>query len=293
MKEFLKDSYKYFKTIIFGSRLSYKIIFMHIIYNVIFIIKSFFKKKNLSLEVNNNLKNFLDKGYFKLENAIPDTLLNTLYSRFLEFIKNEKYLDANSAKNILRIKDCLIHIPEAKKILDQKEIKDFLSNYFKGEFKIYYCDIHRLCKEKNSIQKIDNSSLEWHFDNCPKKLIKLMIYLVDVTKENAAISLLNKKLSLKLKLKGYWDRKTQRNKSIISKYDIDNQSEYIEGRKKSGVFFSTHYCLHRANVPINDNVFRDAVVFLIGPSLTSYDSQINIEKDRILSDIENFSLKPF
>ena len=294
MIKLFKENYNILKISIFGCRLDLKTIFMHIFYNLIFKIKNILIKKNYkNHQINNHINTFLEYGYLKLENVISDSLFNTINQKYLKLLDKEEYLSANTPQNILRIKDCLINIPELKEILNQNEIKMFLSNYFNGDFKIYYCDIQRLYKEKNSSNKIDNNSLKWHFDNCPKSLIKLMIYLVDVNKENAAISLLNKKLSLKLKSEGYWDRETQRNEKMILKYDIDNQAKSIEGRKKAGVFFSTHYCLHRANVPLTDNLYRDAIVFLIGPSLKKYVSQINIEKDRILSDSENFSFKPF
>lgn len=294
MIKLFKENYNILKISIFGCRLDLKTIFMHIFYNLIFKIKNILIKKNYKdHQIKKHINTFLEYGYLKLENVISDSLFNTINQSYLKLLNNEEYLGANTPQNILRIKDCLINIPELKEILNQNEIKMFLSNYFNGDFKIYYCDIQRLYKEKNASNKFDNNSLKWHFDNCPKSLIKLMIYLVDVNKENAAISLLNKKLSLKLKSEGYWDRETQRNKKMILKYDIDNQAKFIDGRKKAGVFFSTHYCLHRANVPLTDNLYRDAIVFLIGPSLKKYDSQINIEKDRVLSDSENFSFKPF
>ena len=58
-------------------------------------------------------------------------------------------------------------------------------------------------------------------------------------------------------------------------------------------FFSTHYCLHRANKPTGYNKFRDAIIFLIGPSLGKFNFETDIEKDKILSNSEEIKLNPF
>lgn len=294
MLEKIKENYKYFKTLIFGSRLSLKIYNLHLLYNFIFFIFNIFKKYSVKDEIlNENLNNFRNQGYVKIDNLISKNLLNNIYVKYSNFIIDENFLSKKSAQNISRLNNCLVNIPDIKKILDQKNIKNFLLNYFKGNYKIYYCDAHRLFNTNNHSNKVQNSSLEWHFDNLPKNLIKLMVYLVDVNKENAAISLLDKKLSTKLKFKGYWNRKSELSKNLINKYNVDSQSKYIEGEYGSSVFFSTHYCLHRANKPTGYNKFRDAIIFLIGPSLGKFNFETDIEKDKILSNSEEIKLNPF
>lgn len=290
----IKERYKYIKTLIFGSRLSVYLYILHIVYGVIFKFINFIKKEKIKKnDTHEYLDKFNENGYVKIENSVSQALMDSIYNQYKKLITNENYLSKSSAKNIFRINECLIRIPDLKKILDEKIIKEFLLNYFKGDYKIYYCDAHRLFNEKNNKEKMENSSLEWHFDNLPKDLIKLMVYLVDVNKKNAAISLLDKKISTQLKIDGYWDRKSEFGKYLLEKYDVNNKSKYIEGQSGSSVFFSTHYCLHRANKPTTHDVFRDAIVFLIGPSIKKFKSESNILHDRVISNSEELKINPF
>lgn len=162
---------------------------------------------------------------------------------------------------LLRLRDSLNELPELETFLTHPEVSGAIEAYFGGPFKTFSCDVYRTFPSTAPDPSELFPSLQWHFDNCPGAMLKLMIYLRDTTRDTGALAIVPKPLSAALKRRGCWDRKQM----ARFKPELDAAGVTLEGGRGTVLLFSTHHCLHKATLPRTG--YRDVAVFLVQPAL--------------------------
>jgi len=129
----------------------------------------------------------------------------------------------------------------------------------------------------------ERSSWMWHYDNNPKEIIKVMVYLSDVEEESGAFEVVCDKDKKALKMKTYkidykhWNGAP--NNSRITETQLKDFASIgyhpfkILGKKGTIAIFDNNI-VHRASIPRPGHT-RDAMVFMIRPWLTNEKTYIN------------------
>jgi len=270
---------------LFGNTISFKINILHYSYN--FIAKCFFAFYNPKSIIDNDgcgLKIYGMESFKPFINS--KSIFELTRKSDILFNNSEKIINSLSDSGLIRMKNSFLEMPELEDIINSKVIANYLKKYFKSNFKIYSCDIYRTVPSCSEDKEKYFSSLLWHFDNCPSNLIKVMIYLNDVNISNGAISLVDKKKSIELRRKGFWNR-WDNNKFLNV---VEDNKVFLEGEAGTTLIFSTHYCIHKATLP--EVGYRDVAVFLVQPSvLDNNKSGIN-DKENISSNF-GYCINPY
>jgi len=116
------------------------------------------------------------------------------------------------------------------------------------------------------------SSWQWHFDNHPKEILKIMIYLNDVTRENGPIEIVTNKEGSPLKMptsridyKNWGSTESRITKTTLEKFlKNDYKPKEILGKAGTICIFDNNI-IHKAGLCRKDQ-YRDAIVLMIKPS---------------------------
>lgn len=253
---FTKKLYGKFNIWLFGNKIGIYSNFIHLLYDAVY--NFLYKRKassSLSKSVNTN-------GFIVIESFFSDEEMIAIHDEINSIYKNKNekfYCSDLENRGLLRIKSPYTNLAGTKKLIEDSKYIKLINSYFGGPSFTYRTDVYRTFKPAS--QEFYDSVL-WHFDNAPSSLLKVMIYLTDVTKNNGAINLVNKRISSKLKKKGFWDRFS--NEKFSSKIE-DNKVE-VEGRRGTVIIFTPQNCIHRATIPQVD--YRDVLVTTYYPSLS-------------------------
>lgn len=281
----LTDKLKTLYISFFGNTISVKVNLLHYSYDII--AKFLYRIKHFGVTRMVGGNELSKYGMHKMDPFLEPEFIEqiTVKSNFL-FARPDKTVTNLSESGLIRLKNSLSEFPELESFINNEKVKNFLKEYYKSDFKIFSSDIYRTVPSQAEDKEEHFNSLLWHFDNCPENLVKIMIYLNDVTVENGAISLVAKETSIKLRNKGYWNR--WNNDAFLD--EIENSKVYLEGKAGSVLFFSTHYCIHKATLP--ETGYRDVAVFLIQPSLISAKPLTDSERDQLSKNF-GYCINPF
>jgi len=284
MKNIINSILSKLKLLLFGNTISFKINLLHLTYNLFAKCYNIINIRVTYCSQKNELKEY---GFYKFKPFISESLIKIITKKSDDLFNNpEKVVASLSESGLIRLKNSFTEMPELESIIYSTQIQNYLNKYYKSNFKIFSCDMYRTIPSKLADKEKNFSSLLWHFDNCPSNLIKIMIYLNDVTTENGAIALVPKKKSLELRNKGYWNR--WNNESFVN--EIESNKIYLEGKTATALLFSTHYCIHKATLP--NNGYRDVAVFLIQPSIQK-NHILNKQEKQELSMNYGYCINPF
>jgi hypothetical protein len=226
---------------------------------------------------------FEREGTYVFPPALPKPALNSLATRADFLLAQPNKVVARADGTLVRLKGSLEEFPELEALITQ-DIVDTIEAYFGSYFKIYSTDIYRILPTK---AKADESFL-WHFDNGPTKLIKLMVYLDDVTADTGGFRVKPKPLSMKLKRQGFWDRKDIAPfKSILEDKD---STKVFEGPVGTSVLFHALSCIHKATFP--EHGHRDVATFLIHPSTIPWQEHLAGNRNRLSTNF-GYCVNPF
>ena len=129
----------------------------------------------------------------------------------------------------------------------------------------------------------ERASWLWHYDNNPKEIIKVMIYLSDVDENCGAFEIVCDEHDEAVKMPTYkidhttWNAAP--NNSRITEAQLDTMASEgyypykILGKKGTIAIFDNNIA-HRASIPMSPNT-RDAIVFMIRPWWTKEEKYIN------------------
>jgi hypothetical protein len=201
------------------------------------------------------------RGFAKVDPVLSPEFIRMI-SRKVDalFAREDKTVTTLQEGGLIRLKAALVEAPELEQLLLHPTVSAVLERYFGSFFKVYSCDVYRTLPQDPAAAAEKFGSLKWHFDNCPSVLFKIMIYLTDTTVDTGAISLVPKAKSQGLKHCGFWDR----DKADSFADEIGRNAVYLEGAAGTTLFFSTHYCIHKATLPMRQ--YRDVAVFLVQPA---------------------------
>ena len=138
-----------------------------------------------------------------------------------------------------------------------------------------YRNVHRDAPQR--------ASWLWHYDNNPKEIIKVMVYLSDVDEDCGAFEIVCNEEGEAVKMPTYKiDHKTWNgapNNSRITEAQLNTMASEgyypykILGKKGTIAIFDNNIA-HRASIPMSSNT-RDAIVFMIRPWCTKEEKYIN------------------
>jgi len=268
---------------IFGNKLSVKINFLNKIHFIIS--KLTFRFKNLFFKSPDQSKQLYNNGYLVQDYSGSIGSIHSISKRVIELFKEKENLELTYENSgLIHLKNSLIHFPELINLLNLKEVRDIICGFLGSDYQIFSSNIYRTTK---SIDKENTfSSLYYHFDSMPSSHLKIMIYLHDTDKKNGALKVVNRKKSIELRGKGFWDRKSNQFHEIIKE-----NTKVLEGNKGSFIYFYPHDTIHKATLPEIGN--RDIINFILIPSIKSHKKLSKERSQYISNNFFGYCTNPF
>jgi len=206
-------------------------------------------------------------GFTKYTNSYEKLMINELSVKFDKLIEDDKtsfpiagYKGKINSRAIKNPEKCF---PELTKLLTN-DIREFISGYYRTNYKIKYIYCGRNYSVPEAIQKEHEMfSNFWHMDRNNSSELKFFVYLSDVTEKDGPFRLQSKIRTKELIKMGYGNR---------DHYDIPldvlEDPSYVNkiiGPKGTTMFGNVTTCLHRAGIPENGHI-RDMVQIFLVPS---------------------------
>jgi len=224
----------------------------------------------MSLELKENnpeLYHLKKHGFTKYKNSYEKSMINELSEKFNKLIEDDETsfpIAGYKGKIYSRaIKEPEKNFPEIAKVIT-KDVTDFMSEYYKTNFKIKYIYCGRNYNVPEEIrEKHEMFSNFWHMDREKSTELKFFVYLSDVTEKDGPFQIQSKIHSKELVKKGWGNR---------DHYDISleelEDTTYVNkmtGSKGTTIFGNVTTCVHRAGVP-EEGHHRDMVQIFFVPS---------------------------
>ncbi len=222
------------------------------------------------------------QGYRVLPPTAPPSLITSVGAAVDELFDQARDM-VTLSPGLFRLRDGVERIPRIADLITP-EVERIVEEYFGSFFKIYGIYFYRTVPTDTQTA----SSFLWHFDNCPRHEIKLMVYLDETTGDTGAFRLKPKPLSDKMKAEGFWDRnKAQR---FQAELDRDATTDVLEGPAGTSILFQNGGCIHKGTFPRYKH--RDVATFVIIPSLVPW--RVHYGRNRhLLSTNSGVCLNPF
>ena len=182
-------------------------------------------------------------------------------------VEKENQLITSSSVNkepILRYKN-VWNIPQLEEVC-QEILPQIESKIFKSYLYLYGLYVYRNqpCEEK------PRASWLWHYDNHPKEVLKLMIYLTDTQEDTGCFEILTnkkgqaiKKNTLRIDHKSWVSNHSRVVGKELEKYIKDGcRTKKITGNKGTICLFDNNI-IHRASTAKKN--YRDAIVLMFRP----------------------------
>lgn len=260
----LSRGYRTFTIRVFGNTVALHVNLLYAVYVWLVKLLSFFgvgERPQLSKEGRREAAMIRANGFTKLLSVLPEADIKSISAKAdALFAQPDKTLRTLEDGGLLRLKSCLVEVPELERYILAPKVKEVVQGYFGGAYKVYNCDVYRTMPQEQENPEEKFGSLKWHFDNCPDALLKIMVYLTDTNVENGALTLLDKRKSIELKHRGFWDR----NEAHRYTQEIEGSALSLEAPAGTALLFSVHHCIHKATLPRVRH--RDVAVFLVQPA---------------------------
>ena len=279
----LKNLYRRFILKIFKNRLS---IYINIKFTLFwFFLRCYRLIKPVKLSNKNLALDLLNNGVYVLNSVKNKQLMSEICKDSKQKFECNAYLENSLKSNgLIRLKDSSINIDKLVNIFDFTEVDSLIKDYFKSDYYIYSSDVYRTIPINNQSKPFD--STDWHFDNTSFDMLKVFVYLTDVSEKTGALKLANRNISNYIKDKGIFLR------DDIHKYsaDIEKEKLIIEGDAGTIIFFTPQANMHKATIP--EYSYRDAAVFLVYPAFSKQKSN-SFERKKEISRNYGYMTDPY
>jgi hypothetical protein len=211
--------------------------------------------------------------------------VNSISNQVIELFKNEENLDLTYEKSgLIHLKNSLLHFPELIDLLSSKDVRNIIYGFLGSDFQVFSSNIYRTTKSNTKENTF--SSLHYHFDSMPSSHLKVMIYLHDTDEKKGALKVVNRRKSIELRGKGFWERKSNEFHKTI----IDN-TEVLEGKEGAFIYFYPHDTIHKATLPEIGN--RDIVNFVLIPTFKSNRGLGEDRRQFLSNNLDGYCINPF
>lgn len=244
--------------------------------------KKWKRPSSVSATIIESARSLRNQGYAVLPPAADSSLISTISSTVDELFEQGRDTVTISS-GLFRLRDGVERLPRIIEHISP-DIEQIIEEYFGSHFKIFGVYFYRTIPTDGQTA----SSFLWHFDNCPRHEIKLMVYLDDTTGETGAFRLKPKPLSDEMKAQGFWDR----NKAQRFQTELENgeTTDVLEGPAGTRILFQNGGCIHKGTFPVRKH--RDVVTFVIIPSPVPW--RVHFARNRhLLSTNSGVCLNPF
>lgn len=253
--------------------------FFHMYMKFMFIFKNFLVASNrikVSQSINQDFKR---KGFVLLGRASSDSSELSAHVESLFLSQSpEKY-------NVLPRKYDPVISNHVFKILTK--FSHSIESIFQSHFQTYWISVYKTSPGEST----GDSSFVWHQDADPRPLLKIFIYLNDVTKKNGAFRTFDRKFSRLLFNKGFISNSPEHriNSQKLITEDVAASSHWIEGSAGT-VFIFDNNLIHKGTFP--EEGYRTVISIEIYPSKNKLDST-NVANPLSMPVIDDFPLSPY
>lgn len=187
-----------------------------------------------------------------------------------------------SAKNTLELPRKNYSALEDLVWLVLSHVKDDIESVFKSHFSTYWVQVYRTVPRAHEDL---TSSFAWHYDEDPRQLLKLFIYLDDTSVENGAFRYLNRVDTRNLIDKGFISNTPSRRleSQCLVDTEIESKAIFVEGLKGT-VFLFDNNIVHRGTFPSRGQ--RTVVAIELMPSTRelTYENVCRSISEEIIDD---------
>jgi hypothetical protein len=155
----------------------------------------------------------------------------------------------------LHLKDCPRALPELRELLGTDAVA-VVEAYYRAHLKVYYAEMYRSLPTTQTAAY----SWMWHTDDHPAPVLKIMVYLTEVTESSGAFRAFVRPASRELLRRGFSREKAELFEDALK--DV-SRLKVCEGPPGTVVIFDNNL-VHRATAPRES--YRDVVVFEVLPS---------------------------
>ena len=249
-----------------------------------------FKKENfVHSDENKKLAQELKKnGVVKLKNEKKIFYIKRKFLNFFESSTNENYIDNKNGYYFLK-RDLASEFTAELYEFIKLNLDNFLKEYYQSNYEVFWTNIIRSYPIKNFK---DNESLLYHFDDNPRGVLKIFIYLNFQDENTGAFKTLLKKESTTLKKRGFLSYTTQdriNNQEMVTNSEFKNNVKTFSGEEGTVVIFENNI-IHKGNLP--KEKFRDLIVI---ETIRSYKnlSKKNLETSLSKKITDDFPKNPY
>ncbi len=170
--------------------------------------------------------------------------------------------DPRRRHEVSEIEDFAVHLKDCYKVLPEMiefltpEVVSVVEAYYRTHLKIYSAEVSRSLQTN----KAPVLSWLWHTDDHPAPILKIMVYLTEVTESTGAFRAFDRPTSRALLRKGF---RRERAESFGRELSGSSHLVVAEGPPGTVVIFDNNL-VHRATAPRVDH--RDVIVFEVLPS---------------------------
>jgi hypothetical protein len=267
-----------FKLLNFGSTLPIKTILVWRFYEVICSFSWLLSGNKLR-----NGAEFHDKGIAFLPN---DSAMDAiLLSRLNSYLKSQFYCTKGKYQQLDRSEDPVVFEAVWNFLSRNREIIESIVGW---RFSCYWIMLYRTYP---TLSEDKASSFAWHYDEDPRALKKIFIYLEDTTRKNGAFRFFNRENSLRL-FKEFFTSNTPDRR--ITAQDVVNdfgeeKSEWMEGASGSSFIFDNNI-VHRGTFPCEG--MRTVISIEIIPSLLPLSKQ-NVKNSLSMPIVDDYPKIPW
>lgn len=216
-----------------------------------------------------------------LVNTYPKEIMSPIVSEFNVAIEDESLSEASDKHlyngKFLRwtIRDARKVIPSLEKLMTD-ELKGTLEQYYQGHFNVIRVVAYRNYHVPNKLAEEGIYSNLWHCDARRPSLIKLMLNVSDVGKNDGPLHVLSKEKTRRMMKLGFKNRRELGGAAL----EIEEAEGLVKltGVSGTGLLCNLNACLHKAGVPETTRK-RDLIQMLFAPSRKPLSSNWMTELD--------------
>ena len=162
----LGGAYRKFTILVFGNTVELRINLLYILYIWLVNLANLLglsDKARSATPGRKDAETIHKNGFTKLMSVLPDADVKSISAKVDQlFTQPDKTVKTLEDGGLLRLKSCLIEVPELERYILAPKVKDVLQSYFGCAYKVYNCDVYRTVPSEQESPEEKFGSLKFH-----------------------------------------------------------------------------------------------------------------------------------